>query len=398
MTQVLPIALYRSLIVLLLGASLAGCGTTTVKSTTFTPLEQQTAVIPEEQLLDVGVIPFDPGLDSRKNDEMVRPEVRNAESRYLASQLVATLQSSNAWGPVRVIPGRETVVDLYVSGTILHSDGERLELAVTASDSSGKQWLAKTYKEVASVYAYDQRRSQTRDPFQGLFNRVVNDLLQARSGLPAGSAETLRTISELRFARDFAPEAYAQHIQENRKGELEISRLPASNDPIMERIQRIRERDYLFVDTLQEHYDTFQRRMDVPYQSWRAESYYEVIAARQLKRQSTARMVGGVAAVAGGILAAGSNDGSARLGGLMAAGAGGMLIKNALGKRQEAQMHIEALAELGESLEIAIEPQVIELEDRTITLTGNAQAQYAQWKEILKQIYDAERGVPPSTH
>ena len=77
----------------------------------------------------------------------------------------------------------------------------------------------------------------------------------------------------------------------------------------------------------------------------------------------------------------------------MAAGAGGMLIKSALEKRQEAQMHIEALAELGESLEVAIEPQVIELEDRTITLTGNAQAQYAQWKEILRQIYAAERGI-----
>ena len=104
-------------------------------------------------------------------------------------------------------------------------------------------------------------------------------------------------------------------------------------------------------------------------------------------------MVGGIAAVAGGILAAGSSDGSARVGGMMAAGAGGMMIKSALGKRQEAQMHIEALAELGESLEVALEPQVIELEDRTITLTGNAQAQYAQWKDILKQIYEAEYGI-----
>jgi len=56
-------------------------------------------------------------------------------------------------------------------------------------------------------------------------------------------------------------------------------------------------------------------------------------------------------------------------------------------------MHIEALAELGESLEVAIEPRVIELEDRTITLTGNAEAQYAQWKALLQQIYDAERGI-----
>ena len=387
------LARYPIVLIVLLLATLAGCGTTEVKSTTFTPLHQETAAIPESQLLDVGVIPFDPGLDKDGDDEMVRPEVRNAASRYLASQLVATLANSGAWGPVRVIPEAGTVVDLYVEGTILHSDGERLELAVRARDSSGRQWLDKTYEEVASLYAYDQRRSQARDPFQGLFNRIANDLVQARNALPPGRAEELRTISELRFARDFAPDAYAQHIRENRKGELEIIRLPAENDPIMARIQRIRERDYLFVDTLQEHYDSFQRRMDEPYQTWRAESYQEVIATRKLKRQSTARMVGGIAAVAGGILAAGSGDGSAQVGGLMAAGAGGMLIKSALEKRQEAQMHIEALAELGESLEVAIEPQVIELEDRTITLTGNAQAQYAQWKEILRQIYAAERGI-----
>lgn len=384
--------LWQAFSVLLI-VTLAGCGTTTVKSTQYTPLSQETAIIPESELLDVGVVPFDPGVDGKQDDD-VRPEVRNAESRYLASQLVATLQSSAAWGPVRVIPDPTTVVDLTIEGTILHSDGEKLELAIVARDSSGRSWLDKTYREVASVYAYDNRRSQPRDPFQGIYNRIANDLMQMRSQLPAGRAEELRTLSELRFARDFVPDAYSEHVRANRRGELEIIRLPAANDPIMARIQAIRERDYLFIDTLQEHYDTFQRRMDGPYQIWRAESYREVIATRQLKRESTARMVGGIAAVAGGILAAGSSDGSARVGGMMAAGAGGMLIKSALGKRQEAQMHIEALAELGESLEIALEPQVIELEDRTITLTGNAQAQYAQWKDILKQIYEAEYGMP----
>ncbi len=379
-------------LLLALTLAIGGCGTTTVKSTAYTPLSQESTIIPEVELLDVGVIPFNPGIDG-KVDDTVRPEVRNAESRYLASQLVATLQSSGAWGPVRVIPDSNSVVDLTVEGKILHSDGEQLALAIVARDSSGRTWLDRTYREVASVYAYDRRRSQPRDPFQGIYNRIANDLMQARDQLPAGRAVELRTLSELRFAQDFAPEAFGEHVRANRRGELEIARLPAENDPIMARVQAIRERDHLFIDTLQEHYDTFQRRMDAPYQSWRAESYQEVIATRQLKRESNARMIGGVAAVAGGILAAGSSDGSTRVGGMMAAGAGGMMVKSALEKRQEAQMHIEALAELGESLELALEPQVIELEDRTITLTGNAQAQYVQWKEILREIYHAEHGI-----
>jgi hypothetical protein len=171
--------LWQAFSVLLI-VTLAGCGTTTVKSTQYTPLSQETAIIPESELLDVGVVPFDPGVDGKQDDD-VRPEVRNAESRYLASQLVATLQSSAAWGPVRVIPDPTTVVDLTIEGTILHSDGEKLELAIDARDSSGRSWLDKTYREVASVYAYDNRRSQPRDPFQGIYNRIANDLMQMRS-------------------------------------------------------------------------------------------------------------------------------------------------------------------------------------------------------------------------
>jgi hypothetical protein len=160
----------------------------------------------------------------------------------------------------------------------------------------------------------------------------------------------------------------------------------------MDRIDRIRERDYLFVDTLQEYYGGFSNQMEQPYRQWRAESYQEVQAVRELKKQSTGELIGGAAAVIAGVVAVAAGDNSTQLGGIMAAGAGGMLIKDALAKRQEAELHIEALAELGDSLEADIEPHVIELEDRTITLSGNAEAQYEQWKSLLKQIYDAERG------
>ncbi|MFT6420051.1 MAG: hypothetical protein ACJA0O_000566, partial [Porticoccus sp.] len=71
---------------------------------------------------------------------------------------------------------------------------------------------------------------------------------------------------------------------------------------------------------------------------------------------------------------------------------GALLVKSGLSKRAELQIHEDTLAELAQSLEAEIEPRVIELEDRTITLTGNAAAQYAQWKTLLREIYQAERG------
>ena len=64
-------------------------------------------------------------------------------------------------------------------------------------------------------------------------------------------------------------------------------------------------------------------------------------------------------------------------------------------KRQAAQIHVGALEELGSSLETEIAPQVIELEDRTITLSGSVEQQYTQWRDILSDIYEAEVGSLP---
>ncbi len=374
---------------------LAGCNSPIqVKSTTYTPLKQEKTLIAEAELLDVGILAFNPGLDDldKKEEANILPAVRNAEAHYLATQLTHTIQDSAAWGAVRLLPSEQVITDIYISGAIQQSDGEKLALDITVRDSSGKRHYQKTYQALASRYAYERRKKLQRDPFQGLFNQIANDLVQWRQQLSGKQALDIRTISTLRFARDFSPEAFSQHLEENRKGQLKVVRLPAENDPILARIEPLRERDYLYIDTVQEYYDAFSQQMKEPYQTWRAESYDEVMAARELKRQSIQRTAGGVAAILAGIVASGSNSGAARASGAVAIGSGALLVKSGLGKKAEAQIHIEALAELGQSLEAEVEPRVIELEDQTITLTGNVQMQYQQWREILRKIYLNERG------
>ncbi len=380
--------------VLLIPLLVAGCNSPIrVKSTTYTPLDQPTAIA-EPELLDIGVLVFNPGIDELDEDEAesVLPFLRNAEAHYLANQLTQTIQDSSAWGAVRMLPSKDVITDVYVTGVVKHSDGEVLELEISVDDTSGVHWYTKSYKAVASKYAYERRKKLDRDPFQGLFNEIANDLAAHQSNLAPGQAENLRTVSTLRFAREFAPEAYAQHLQSDRKNRLTVVRLPAANDPTLARIDRIRERDYLYVDTVQEYYDIFSRTMTEPYQDWRARNYDEVLAVRDLKRQSLQRTAGGIAAVLVGVAASGSNSGVTRASGAVAIGSGALLVKSGLTKKAEAQIHIDALAELGQSLENAVEPRVIELEDQTVTLTGNVLAQYQQWQEILKKIYHAERG------
>ena len=52
---------------------------------------------------------------------------------------------------------------------------------------------------------------------------------------------------------------------------------------MMERIDVIRERDNMYVDTMQEYYNSFGIEMIGPYQEWRKLSYEEAMALQELK-------------------------------------------------------------------------------------------------------------------
>ena len=129
------------------------------------------------------------------------------------------------------------------------------------------------------------------------------------------------------------------------------------------------------------------REMSPAYQEWLHNSYEEVLAYDELRSKSTKRAIAGAAAMIAGILAASSGNRSVRAAGGSAVVGGGWLIKDAMDKRMESAMHAEALQELGASLSAEVGTQVIELEDRTVTLTGTAQDQYEQWRIILRDIY-----------
>ena len=369
-----------------------------VTSSTIQPLRTPSSPIPPEALLDVAIPPLNNGLDLTDEDDTVFPEVRFAETMYLSNQLAKTMEKSGAWGAIRVIPNTKVVMDLYITGTILQSDGETLDLDIQVYDTSGKHWLNRRYIHVAGKYAYDRRLKNLGDPFQNLFTRIANDVLDLREQLTDEDAVRLRQISALQFARDFSPEAFSEHISEDKKGILRIERLPAENDSILERIYRIRDREDLYVDTMQDYYDVFSQQMHLPYQDFRRASYDSVIKARQLNKQGTKRVIAGIGAIVAGIYGRQTADSwLQRDASTATAAVGGYLLKEGLAKKQEAAEHTERVAEMGASLEAVIAPQVIAMEDRTITLNGTVEAQFQQWRELLHQIYKQERITPSYT-
>ena len=381
----------RSVVSLLLALSLlTGCVTETVKSTSVPVLDAPETPVPDAELLDVGVVILDPGISSVEDEEQVYPEVRRAEATFMATELADVLTEQGGWGAVRVVPDERQFSDLLVRGTILQSDGEALELKIRVSDARGTVWLDKRYTGITSRYAYEQGTRTKQDPFLSVYRMIANDMLAAFQRLPADERTTIRRVAEMRFARDFANGAFADYLNEDPSGQVTLRRLPSEEDPMLARVRGLRQRHYVFVDTLQGHYTGFSDDMYTPYQEWRKASYEETVALRELESEAKREMIAGGAAILAGIVAQSSGSSMTRSAGAIGVVGGGALLKRGLEKRAESNIHSLALEELGQSLDAEITPRVIELEDRTVRLTGNVEDQYDQWRELLADIYAAE--------
>lgn len=380
------------LIVALVG--LSGCVSQTVKTTKIPAIQTPTAAIPNEQLLDVSIALFDPGLDIESDGDIpVFPEVRQSEARYMPQVLMSAMQDSGAWGAVRVVPSEDQLTDLMISGKILRSDGKNLALEITAVDATNRYWIDhRVYEAEASRYAYSTTTRSTHDAFQAVYNRIANDLLQYHDKLGPATLVRVRQVAEMRFAERFASQAFEDYVIYE-DGHYQLQKLPAEGDPMLERVRKIRARDHLYVDTLQTYYEQFGGQMQLPYQEWRKLTYEETMALEEVRAEAASDLlIGGLSVLAGIYAAAEGNDAVTRTAGNVAIMGGAYMVKSGLDKRNEAAIHVEALEELGASLEAEITPQVIQLDDQTITLTGNVQDQYAQWRALLDDIYESEIG------
>ena len=386
----------QRLLLLTVAITVTACVSQTVRTVDMTAPSQPSTDIPEALLLDVGVALFDPGIPEdpdKREQKVIIPDVREAEANFIPFTLKRMLQSTGQWGAVRVVPRPSNAVDVSVWGEILHSNGERLELKVAVSDATGKVWFNRRYVARASKYAYDTDLVPADiDPFQPIYRMIHDEMVAHREQLTAADIQNIRQVGELRFAEEFAPEAFSDYLVLERKI-YQLNRLPAENDPMLERIRSIREREYLFIDTLEEYYAEFRQDMSGPYQNWRKYTFEEAIALQELRAKARANTLAGVGAVVMGLAAQMSDSTIARSAGQVGIIGGGVLLTQGFKYRAEARMHLSALEELGSSLQSEVTPSVIELEDRTITLTGTVDQQSEQWRDILRELYRSESGL-----
>jgi len=355
--------------------------------------EAEEQLIEEKHILDVGVVLFDPGAVDLDSAETDYSSVRQSEAVWFTSQLKQTLDKSNAWGLVRALPRENLGLDVYVNGTLIESNGEVIRLLITARDSTGRIWFSKEYDQRASAYAYNPEVNLPGDPFQATFNEIANDMFNFRANLSGPELLNIRSVSKVLFARDFVPDAFNAFVSVDEVGQLSLTRVPADSDPMMQRVERIRSRNDLFLDVIQDYYRSFNNKMNAPYQEWRKLSYKEVLYARQLKEQGRKEKIAGLVAIAGGIAAAtSSNSRTGRVAGQVGILAGARVFANSFLKTEEALGHSSTLRELGASLESELEPSIVDLQDRSVTLSGTVDDQYQEWRRILGEMFRLEEG------
>lgn len=373
----------------------AGCASHTVRVVDMTPPKQMT-VINEDLLLDVGVAVFDANVPIAYADQVagnITAEVRRAEANYMAFLVKNLLQSTGNWGAVRVVPRSTHAVDVTLSGVIVHSDGERMVLNVRAVDARGTEWFNNTYEALASKFAYRDDIPPEIDPYQSIYRRIADHMLDYRLQLSDDEVRTIRAIAEIKFARDFSPDAFAAHLAEPAPGMFQLKRLPAEDDPMLNRVREVREREYLFIDTLDGYYEDFHARMQPTYQNWRQATYSEAIAYREARNKARRQALAGTVGIAAGALAQTSAHKRTRWSGAVSVIGGAQLVRKAVKRHAQAKVHSEVLRELGTSAEAEITPHTIELENRTLRLQGTVEGQYEELRRILRQVYLEELGT-----
>lgn len=385
--------------------------------------------VPDSQLIDVRIKSFKPAPISEDKDKSVgiSKEVRKVEAYYAAVQLRRTMQETGYWGAVRVVPSDYTGGELLVAGSVLESDGEILRLDVTVTDATGTQWFDREYSGIVDSAAYDTAKKKGEDPFAFVYTKISNDIAQYRAKLQPAEVKNIREVAKLRFAADFAPDAFKGYVKEKPKksddgffggifsgsngasgdgaggqgtGHYEVARLPAKGDPMMERVERVRVREDLVVDALDQEYESLARQVSDSYTQWRSSRLNEMNALRKVEEQRDTQVGQSVALAFVGILAGVAVGSSCRscagTGGAIAGAAAAIGLQNAIQASNQAnadeKMHKAALEEIGQSLSSDVKPVVVQVEGQAVELRGSAEQKFSQWRSIMKRLYKQEVG------
>ena len=180
-------------------------------------------------------------------------------SSLLAHELKTALERSNQWGVVRLVPEASPLTPISLHSTVLLSNGRDLVVRVTARDAMSQEWFDHTIAFRESLSG-----DETKE-ISHIFHSLSNRLLQSWEQYSARNQ--LIVASEILYAQTLVPDAFAGMLSVS--GGWQLDRLPANNDPMLARISRVRNQEYLFCDAIDEQYGDLAVRVAPTYALWR---------------------------------------------------------------------------------------------------------------------------------
>ena len=314
------------------------------------------AAAPLAPALDISVELFDPGISAEDRSPVAA--VRRLESQLLAGELRETLVRSNPWGVVRLVPTASSLTPVSIRAGIVVSDGRDLVLDVAVKDAMGALWFEDTL-------AYRQQ-SAGDNALDGIFNALANRLLSVWQDKDRDEQYALLQGAEIAYAEALAPEAFSGMIQRS-ETDWKVVRLPAEDDPMLARIERIRNQEYLFCDTIDEQYVDMVGRVGPTYRLWRSATLEQTEWLERYQRRAAART---------------GSAGDSEFTRMQAEYAA----------YRSFRIQEQALFELAEAFDGEARPTVIRTQDQVYRLEGTLDAQYDTWRGLLRDIYLIETG------
>jgi hypothetical protein len=355
--------------------------------------------------LDVAIPVFDPGIPSDKYGNVddkavvekdIWPQVRRLEANRFALYTKEALTKSKLFGSINVTPDAGASADVYVLGKINYSDTETIKIGVRVMDATNTLWGEKDFEYQVSEGFYRDALRKEGNPYGPVFiniSRYVQSLLIKKS---EEEKNNIKLVSDVRYAAMYSPEVFSAYLTEKKTSFFSNSKTislvgaPSESDPMYQRISAIKAKDAAFVDTLQDSYETFQATSHDAYRDYHRETLPVAAQIRKAKIERTKSQIAtGILAV----LAVAASKQNTILGEVAAVG-GGLLAANSLINAVNANRVIGAqrkiLDEMGQNLDIKVTPQVVEFNDQSIELKGTASEQHAQLRSRLLEIHEIE--------
>ena len=307
--------------------------------------------------LNVSINVFESSNVSASTIYVATKQVREVEKRYFPYVLKRVLDKSGYWGAVRVLPRHDPSAEVTVSGKILESSGTKLSLHISVVDATGTVWLDQVYTDHTDDIDYAADPEFQNDAFSDLYHRLANDMA---ARLAEVNVESLSNAALVVYGAELSPETFTRYLVNGESGRY-AGALPARNDPIFQNVLRIREAEYLFADSVDEHYQQLFRSVGPTYAWWRYYSYELIEGNRRLARIDATR---------------GATKGS-------------WYAKERVYKTfKEAKMNQDALRELGDSFDRETSATTAELSGRVIELKGTLEHQYETWRRLLHAMLE----------